>query len=241
MFPIHMYFIQVLVCQNYHGLKVYWTSNTSTDYDSIAEKLERIKKPLRHHLCQMQLMGNIPHITFVRDKETSYFDELDHLLSIADYGEDHDLNDPKSELESDFEPGQHSKNLASSSLPPMRHDVFGLDHSLIMGRIKQNIAKSKQAWKAYEENKLRSNLVPSKPFTFTTSFESIRVESQDKKRSEDILQQFLLKRKETRKMKKRNRDARESFDGAWDEEEQNPYDWTKDQDEEIELYGEYEE
>lgn len=186
----------------------------------------------------MQLMGNIPHITFVRDKEMSYFEELDHLLSTADYGLDHDLNDPKSKLESDFEPGQNSENLASSSLPTMRHDVFGVDHSLIMGRIKQNIAKSKQAWKAYEENKLRSNLVPSKPFTFTTSFESIREESQDKKRSEDILQQFLLKRKETRRMKRKNRDAMESFDGGWDEEEQNPYDWTKDQDEEIEIYEE---
>lgn len=228
-----------MVCQNDHGLKVYWTSSTSTDYDSIAEKLERINKPLRHHLCQMQLMGNIPHITFVRDREMSYIEELDHLLSIADYGEDHDVNNLTLQLESDFEPGQNLKNLAASSLPPMRHDVFGLDHSLIMGRIKQNIAKTKQAWKAYEESKLRSNLVPSKPFTSTTSFESIREESQDRKRSADILQQFLLKRKETRKMKRKNKAVRESFDGAWDEEEENPYDWTTDED--FEKTGTYEE
>lgn len=231
--------MQVLVCQNYHGLKVYWTSNTSTDYDSIAENLERINKPLRHHLCQMQLMGNIPHITFVRDKEMSYFEELNHILSIADYGEDHELNDSKPQLESDFEPGQNSKISTSSPLPPMRHDVFGLDHLLIMGRIKRNIAKSKQAWKAYEENKLRSNIVPSKPFVFTTSFESIREESRDSKRSADILQQFLLKRKETRKMKRKNRAVMESFDAGWDEEEDNPYDWTKDQDEDIVTYEEF--
>lgn len=191
----------VVVCQNYHGLNVFWTTNSSIDHDLVENKLESINKRLRHELCQMQLMGNIPHITFVRDKKLSYFNEIDHLLANADYGVEHGtIDETKSKLECDFHQNYKSSEI-NSTLAPMRHDVFGVDHALIMGRIKQNMAKSKQAWKAYEATKSNTESEQTKPFKFATSFETIRNQSVEEKHSKEVLKQFLQKRKLMRKLK----------------------------------------
>lgn len=199
----------VLVCQRYHGLNIFWTATGTNDLDYVEEKLESMSKRLRHELTQMQLMGNIPHIKFVRDKQLSYFAELDGRLAIADFGPDHEESDSKSELKKDFRielaPSTDLKEI-NSTLPPMRHDVLGLDRSLIIGRIKQHMTRSKQAWKTYEENKLVERNSPiagdSKPFSSVLSFEDIREEAQNEKRSADILRDFLQKRKLVKKVRK---------------------------------------
>lgn len=195
---------KVLVCQNYHGLNVFWTTNISTNYDEVQQKLDSINKRLRHELSQMQLMGNIPHITFVKDAQVGYANELDYLLATADYGDDYEPSESKSGIDDDFDPENVQSDALkqiNSSLPAMRHDVFGLNHAVIMGRIKQSMAKSKQAWKAYEDGS--QQFESSKPYSLTTSFESIRKGAEDEKRSTDILQEFLLKRKLQRKLQRK--------------------------------------
>lgn len=220
---------QVKVCQNYHGLNIFWTAS-SPDLDQVEQKLVSIAKKLRHELHQMQLMGNVPHLSFVRDQQFSYFEQLDSVIEKADYGEDFkplftrlretDFELQNEEIKPEF--GIHS------SIPPMRHDVFGLDHALIMGRVKQAMAKSKQAWKAYEEKQsMPSN---AKPFTFNTSFESIREEQVNAKQSEDVLRQFLQKRKLMRKLKRA--EAAEFNSKSLDEEE-NQFERQNDFDEHI--------
>lgn len=192
---------QVKVCQNYHGLNIFWTAS-SPDLEDVEQKLVSITRKLRHELHQMQLMGNVPHLTFVRDQQFSYFEQLDSVIEKADYGEDFKplltrLRETDFELQNgDIQPEYGMP----SSMPAMRHDVFGLDHALLMGRVKQAMAKSKQAWKAYEEK--QSTPSNAKPFTFNTSFESIREEQATTKQSEDVLREFLQKRKLLRKLKR---------------------------------------
>ncbi|XP_055303309.1 uncharacterized protein LOC129568981 [Sitodiplosis mosellana] len=193
---------QVKVCQNYHGLNIFWTAS-GADFEQVEKKLESIARKLRHELHQMQLMGNIPHLTFVRDYQLSYFDELDSVIEKADYGEDFKptftrLRETDFELQSGENKTEDSTN---SSILPMRHDVFGLNHALIMGRVKQTMAKSKQAWKSFEE-KQSNQSSNTKPFTFNTSFESIREEQVNAKQSENVLREFLQKRRLLRKLKR---------------------------------------
>lgn len=201
---------QVKVCQHYHGLNIFWTATATDDFDMVDQKLESIKKSVRHQLHQMQLMGNIPHITFVRDSQLSYMDELQAVISKADYGDDYEPGSKKrSNEKSEFD--VHGENIGQetgegevnrmSSLPPMRRDVFGVDHALIMGRIKQSMAKSKQAWIAYDK-RMSSETSSVKPFTLSTSFESIRQEHETAKNSEQLLKDFLVKRKQLRKQNK---------------------------------------
>lgn len=195
---------QVKVCQqNYRGLNIFWTITNTDDFDYVEQKLATINKKLRHELHQMQLMGCIPHLTFVRDFRVSYFDELDSVIEKADYGDDFKPT-LKRLRENDFEMQEEETEVASNtnefSLQPMRHDVFGLNHAVIMGRVKQSMAKSKQAWKLFEEKQL--NPFNANPFTFNTSFESIRQEQESTKLSGDVLKEFLQKRKLERKLKR---------------------------------------
>lgn len=201
---------QVKVCQHYHGLNIHWTATATDDFDMVDQKLESIKKSVRHQLHQMQLMGNVPHITFVRDFQLSYLDELQAVISKADYGDDY-VPGPKKRTndKSDFDVhggniGQTDQEMEeaemkrTSSLPPMRLDVFGVDHARIMGRIKQSMAKSKQAWIAYDK-RMSSETNSAQPFTISTSFESIRQEHESSKVNEQLLKEFLVKRKQLRK------------------------------------------
>lgn len=240
---------RVAVCQKYHGLNIFWTATATDDFDAVANKLNSISGSLRHQLHKLQLMGNIPHLTFVRDQHLTYANELNAIIEKADYGDDYEPNIQKSKLTSDFEIQsglEEDQSDSKSSLPPMRHDVFGLNHALIMGRIKQSMAKSKQAWKAYEE-RMTSPATPTKPFTFTTSFESINQGLVSDKQSNDILKEFLRKRNQVRKQRLAEEAALNAKLNANDEAFENSEDfdgnvddWLDSEAEEQRFYDEHE-
>lgn len=253
---------QVKVCQNYHGLNIFWTANATDDFELVAQKLEAIKKSVRHQLHQMQVMGNVPHITFVRDNQLSYLDEIHAMIEKADYGDDYVPSQTKRANEkSEFDIcGENPRKIdeetgeeivvKQSSLPPMRHDVFGVDHARIMGHIKQAMSKSKQAWNAYDK-KLSSEPNSTKPFTFATSFESIRQEHESATNSEQLLKEFLVKRKQMRKQKRTDEQEfnalladellqRETYDSIDYDDESQDQDILPDESEIQKFYEEYE-
>lgn len=210
---IGLHITQVKVCQQYNGLNIFWTASATDDYDMVEQKLESIKKSLRHQLHQMQVMGNVPHITFVRDRQPSYLDELQETMAKADYGDDFvptltkQLNDKdefdihaESVRQIDEETGEEIIK-KPSSIPPMRQDVFGVDHARILDRIKQSMAKKKQAWDVFDKKMTNKSDNPV-PFTLSTSFESIRKDHEREKKSGELLNEFLLQRKQMRKEQK---------------------------------------
>lgn len=88
-------------------------------------------------------MGTVPRIVFVKDKCKGRFSELNHILTHADYGQDFTplyhslLNTDHMDL-SDL---KTLENLALNDLneiPPMRNDVFKLDHTAIMYEVKKS-------------------------------------------------------------------------------------------------------
>lgn len=233
---------RVSVCQGYHGLNIFWAATATDNFDLVARKLEMIKGSLRHELHQMQLMGNIPHLNFVRDIHVTYFDELDAAIAKADYGDDFEPKNTRTTIKRDFDIRNKLQSESESMMLPMRQDVFGLDHALIMGRIKQSMAKSRQAWKSYEEKTFDNS--PTEPFTFNTSFESIRKEHVNSKQSQDILNEFLMRRKQLRKQQRiekaefnealLNSRETEEYDDDYESTADNPMD------DETEIYEFYE-
>lgn len=150
---------------DFHSLTVFWLAQGDENDVVIDKALKSMAGPLRHELSQLRLMGEVPRICFVKDKFYSKAAEVDILLKKADFGDDFVPTDPtifmKSEpqlqiplskearakiyeMEENFEPEDEE-----AELPPMRHDVLGLDHSAIMKKISISMDKSKKAWEAY--------------------------------------------------------------------------------------------
>lgn len=146
---------RVSVTPDFHKVNVFWLARGSEEQDSLVEEvLTRAQGPLRHELSQLRVMGSVPEIKFVRDKQYIRFVEVDRLLAKADFGEDFVPSDPTlrlrttpvlnvklpetvwsdiAELEGDVD--EEELWSAEEPLPEMRNDVLGLDHARIMAKV----------------------------------------------------------------------------------------------------------
>jgi ribosome-binding factor A len=159
---------RVKITQDFRSVHVFWLCQGTEDDDSMEATLKDIAGRLRHELAQLRLMGEVPKIFFVKDKQYAKFAEVDSLLAKADFGDDYTPTDPSYRLKSDF---QLEYQLSSATrfqietmdndldvpqtsheepMPVMQHNVLGLDRDLIMKRIKGNVRKSEEAWRNYE-------------------------------------------------------------------------------------------
>lgn len=136
---------RVKVGSDFQGVNVYWLAKGNDHDDEIQTVLNMAAHSIRHELSQLRLMGEVPKITFVKDRIYAKVLEVDHLLEGADLGETNlDLLDDDNDHEED-------------SLPEMRNDVFGLNQSEIMERVTRRLKKSKNAWEKYEMGSLGVN------------------------------------------------------------------------------------
>lgn len=192
---------RVQVCQNYHGLNVFWYSTANDDkLLTIEERLAKIAGPLRHELSVLRLMGEVPRITFVKDKKYALMNEVDVLLATADFGEDHVPNPYGQRVRKDFDPHVCADD-HSSDLIPMRNDLFGVDRNAIMGRIERSLAKTKNAWEAFQLGGINAG---ASVLHTESTFDSLRESSIKDKKCEEVLNNFLAKRKLERKLKYKN-------------------------------------
>lgn len=136
---------RVKVGSDFQGVNVYWLAKGNDNDDEIQTVLNLAAHSIRHELSQLRLMGEVPKITFVKDRFYAKVMEVDHLLGNADLGEaNSDLLEDGSEVD------EHD-------LPEMRNDVFGLNQSEIMERISRRLKRSKNAWEKYEMGSLGVN------------------------------------------------------------------------------------
>lgn len=214
---------RVKMSSDFQMLCVYWVATDSKGSDeSLEEKLKRSAGPLRHELSQLKLMGEVPRVTFVKDKHYSQLSEVDRLLAIADYGEDYEPILPQTVQNRAFTPQYRFTVLGSgdveSTLPPMRHDVFALDHAAVMNRIISSMSRTRATGSACDGYIQRDELAPSEVGYVTESMAE-RAEEQVKI-DEELLKEFLKKRKIERKNNTQmNVDARELMDEEEDESE----------------------
>lgn len=186
----------VQILRNYNGVNVYWSITGSSDFDFVQQKLQSIAGKLRTQLTRMQVMGIVPNIVFVRDKQASYMVELDTLLEEADYGEDYVPGQRKATIKDRFD--TDTLDQGEDALLSMRHDILGLDHSQIMGRVKQHVAKAREERKRLETDSPHA-LGPAKAFTLTTSLHEIRSNALQRTRTREVLLDFLRRKRLQRK------------------------------------------
>ncbi|XP_015108389.1 putative ribosome-binding factor A, mitochondrial [Diachasma alloeum] len=202
---------RVKLANDFHVVRVYWFCNDD-DTDRLEETtrhLEQIAFRLRHELSQLKVIGVVPQILFVKDKAVAANLELQKRIAEADYGEDHvpivNISPPKPQLtlytplpedvrkkileysEEDKEEAEDDAFYAVD-LPPMKHDVLGLNHWKIMFRVKMSLNKLR----AVEASKKQwSPLDCQQPF----NPESMKIHQNTTSEEMKAFDDFLLKRK----------------------------------------------
>lgn len=170
---------RVKVAPDFQNINIYWLAKGSEDDQALESLLRRCSGLLRHELSQLRVMGEVPRMHFVKDLEFAKYVEVERILKEADMGGDEcDLD----EEEAVSEPIR--------TLPEMRNDVLGLNHSAILRRIQEKLKISKVAWDQYKSS------TDSKPETEAPSlsvvWESRKLEDADR---EERFQQYLNKKR----------------------------------------------
>ncbi|KAJ3650098.1 hypothetical protein Zmor_021806 [Zophobas morio] len=153
---------RVQISPDYTGLNVFWIANGTQNNDEVVEKL--LKKNagfLRHELSSLRVIGNVPQIHFLKDKQQTELIELDSRLAKADFGEDHVPIEMTTKLKTQLElfthlPSEIKEKIQQldaalsdndldddDELPPMTQNVLGLDHLEILNRIKRSMKKGR--------------------------------------------------------------------------------------------------
>lgn len=211
--------VKVTPCFQY--VNVFWMAKGSTESDADMEQiLRKASGIIRHELSQLKVMGEVPKINFVKDRIQSKFAEIDYLLARADFGEDFE---PSSwaQLKQDMVP--HLAGQGAETLPPMRHDVLGLDQHDIMEKIKRTMSKSRQAWQAYETRNITNVTATSIPDDVVKVLPSRSMQDEITKLRDEEFAKFLERRQYLRKTTRtrKNPDFREYYDrGQYDDDEE---------------------
>lgn len=179
----------------FNALHVFWKigSANADDLVFVDQKLKSIAYKLRGDLTRMQVMGVVPLIKFVRDTSGMVIEQMDELFDKADYGDDYEAGKLKPSIKDKFE-----TNLLDQGEDPvfsMRQDVFGLNHAVIMGRVKQHMNNARNANKNTDSNELG----PAKEFSLNTSLNEIRKTALYQTRSKSVLTEFLRERRKEMK------------------------------------------
>ncbi|KAB0803880.1 hypothetical protein PPYR_00850 [Photinus pyralis] len=216
----------VQITSDFSCVRIYW-STKNVENKAIEEILTKNVGILRHELAQLKIVGVVPSLQFVRDKQFARLAQVDKLLSEADYGDDHvpleltarvkaqlQLNTSLNSYMQKIEKLDKTSNEECDGIPSMPNDVFGLNHSKIMEEITSAAKKSK----AIHRDKLRGDLEPTTlinkdPIQFTS-------EQEEKEAFRQFLQkQQIMKSKMQRDIKKQIAEL-ERVETVWIEQQE---------------------
>ncbi|XP_010187702.1 PREDICTED: putative ribosome-binding factor A, mitochondrial, partial [Mesitornis unicolor] len=131
LYDLKLEICKVSLASNFSACRVYWNPAATIETESYIERVLQKSAPrIRYLLTSQQILGNVPPIIFVKDKEAAAVKEVEDLLSIADFG-------PPEEVEtlSQDDSSELSSSATQSSDSPMRSNLFGVDHELLNKQI----------------------------------------------------------------------------------------------------------
>lgn len=86
---------EICLKSDMNGINVYWMSSGNPELDKhTGALLQRHASIVRQELSNQRVVGHSPHITFVMDDRHVKLQEVEKLLTIADYGEDFEPTNP---------------------------------------------------------------------------------------------------------------------------------------------------
>ena len=144
----------VNITTDFKLVNVYWfCKNAQEDGITIENILGRCAGQLQHELSQLRIIGIVPPIKFIKEKYLRVVNEIEERLNTIDFGKDFipsTMKVPKdqpilftklsSETKSEIinlnaTDAVEKSKVYEVNLPEMRHDVYGLDRSLIMKKV----------------------------------------------------------------------------------------------------------
>ncbi|KAK9732374.1 Ribosome-binding factor A [Popillia japonica] len=160
---------RIKVTSDYKQLNVYWLAKNGINDDEIEKLLQSKSGTLRHELTQLHVIGVVPKIKFIKDKEYARIVEVETKLAYADFGEDYEISDAHIKYRSHLEltkslDPQLKENILKleenvniepilEDIPEMPQNVLGLNHAEIMNRVKISRRKSQ----ASQQNQMSSS------------------------------------------------------------------------------------
>ncbi|KAF4103197.1 putative ribosome-binding factor A, mitochondrial [Onychostoma macrolepis] len=126
----NMQISKVSLSPDFSACRIYWKTSLSAEQDShIQQALNKCAPRIRHLLISHQILGNVPPVVFIRDKQYAAVAEIENLLKKADFGPDEDsinvlsTNDVGAKLQ--LMESEHDK----------RPVLFGVDHDALHKQI----------------------------------------------------------------------------------------------------------
>ncbi|XP_064908364.1 putative ribosome-binding factor A, mitochondrial isoform X1 [Columba livia] len=131
LYDLKLEICKVSLASNFSACRIYWNPAATMEEESYVESVLQKSAPrIRYLLTSQQILGNVPPIVFVKDKQAAAIKEIEELLSIADFG-------PPEEVEtlSRNDSSELFSSATQSSDSPMRSNLFGIDHELLNKQI----------------------------------------------------------------------------------------------------------
>ncbi|XP_060777310.1 putative ribosome-binding factor A, mitochondrial isoform X2 [Neoarius graeffei] len=118
---------QVSLLADYTVCRIYWKTSLSSDQDSqIQQILDKCAPRIRYLLISQQILGSVPPLVFILDKQYAALKEVENLLNIADYG-------PSDDSENLVLNGKDAET--SVHTVEKKRFVFGIDHDALYKQI----------------------------------------------------------------------------------------------------------
>lgn len=152
LFDLKLDLSKVSIPVDFSACRVYWkTCGTAEQDDYAQEVLQRSAPRMRYLLLSRQVLGSVPPIVFIKDKEYSAALEVERLLKIADFGPDEeaDISEKKetsvSRVLSSFGKASMEAHNASTELPvSVNSGLFGIDHQALNKQIADYKKRNKE-------------------------------------------------------------------------------------------------
>lgn len=134
----------VQITPDFKYVNVFYISNND-DASPKQEELQKCAGIIRHELSQLHVIGVVPPIQFVQNRQYFIGKEVERRLAMINFEEDSEILPEQMQLNtSELSSVLHQESTAKHDsetdrfyiqLPVMRHDVLGLDHHKIMSRV----------------------------------------------------------------------------------------------------------
>lgn len=135
----------VEITPDFKHVNVFWSPTCDTPISQ--EALQKCAWIIRHELSQLRIIGVVPPIQFVENKQQSIQNEVEkRLATIESDLEDFEILSYSEQIElaashidqtlcKEQIVDNHQSDGPHIKLPAMRHNVLGLDHHKIMSRV----------------------------------------------------------------------------------------------------------
>lgn len=214
----------VKITPDFKHVNVYYIPNN----DSLVldqEALHKCAGIIRHELSQLRVIGVVPPIQFVQNKQHFTEKEVEKRLAMINFEEESETLGEQEQLDISIANADSKTGEFYIQLPVMRHDVFGLDHHRITSQIVSAMSKSK---KASQRRMLDADTSTDENTCDPISKE---VEFVTRKEQQKVFSDFLDKRRKEEKLKRRAKQLdRQKLLNTFEEIDNEEFDYENDED-----------